>query len=371
MGIRILASAALSAIVLLVSAAPALSAIPQGNTILNGNGETGTAVNDETSHVCPQGWTCDPTFPNTTLIKYGTTTFPSTAESARIGGGGNFFAGGPSNGLSGVTQTIDLGIQPEFTEGVVKATFSGCLGGFADQDDAAILQLTFLNASSQELGTSSKNGPKAAERANKSSLLPVAQVVAVPAGSRFFRFTLSFLRAAAGGAYNDGYADNLSVTFGLNGSADPPAASCSVPSGGGGGGGGGTGGGGGGTGGGGGGDDTLKLLKFGSATVGRNGTARVRVTCNTSQISRCSGKLSASVARASKSAKRKLGTARYSVPSLKSRTIKVQLRRSDARKIRKASSRQLAKLRLRCRATTKVSVVKFTQTSLLRIKRRG
>jgi hypothetical protein len=75
--------------------------------------------------------------------------------------------------------------------------------------------------------------------------------------------------------------------------------------------------------------------------------------------------------RASKSAKRKRGTASYSVRSLRSRTIKIPLRRSDARRIRKASNRSLSKLRLRVRATTKVSIVKFRQTESLRIKRRG
>jgi hypothetical protein len=97
----------------------------------------------------------------------------------------------------------------------------------------------------------------------------------------------------------------------------------------------------------------------------------VRVRCNTRQVRRCKGTLSASLVRGSQraSATRTPGTASYSVASLQSRTIKIPLRRSDAQKIRTLSTRALGKLRLRLRATTKVSGVKFTQTALLRIKR--
>jgi hypothetical protein len=362
-GVRVFALAAL------------VAAIPQGNTLLNGDGETGAAATDETSHVCPQGWTCDPTFPNTTLLRYGTTIFPTADESARIGGGNSFFAGGPNNNLSGVRQVVNLGDQPEFAAGTVKATFGGCLGGLGDQNDSAILQLTFLTQDDPD-GTTpsnnfSKSGPKAAERGNRTALLPVSQTVAVPPRTSAFRFTLSFLREDTG--YNDGYADNLSVVFGPIAGPDPPAPSCSVPPGGGGGGGGGGGpdpgppgtpdGDGGGT--------PLKLLGFRPAVIGKDGKARVRVTCNTRQVRRCTGTLSASLVRPSKRAQatRTPGTASYSVRSLKSQTIKIPLRRSDARKIRTLSARALGKLRLRLRATTKVGGVKFAQTALLKIKR--
>jgi hypothetical protein len=368
MGVRVFGLAALGAAALLVPVAGSQAAIPQGNALLNGDGETGTAVSNETSHVCPQGWTCDATFPNTTLLRYGTTTFPSAAESARIGGGNNLFAGGPNNNLSGARQTVDLGDQPEFTAGTVKATFGGCLGGFGDQNDSAIVQLTFGTQDDPDgvdpSLTFAKNGPTAAERGNKTTLLPVSQTVAVPPTTRSFRFTLSFLRDGSG--YNDGYADNLSVTFGPAAGPDPAAPTCSVPPGSGG-----PGPGPGpspGPGPGPGGGKTLKLLSFGAASLGKDGKARVRVTCNTSKVSRCKGRLSASLVRKGAKA-RGLGTAAYSVPALKSRTVKIKLPAAVAEAIRGLSKRALAKARIRLRATTKVSGVKFTQTSSLKLKR--
>src|SRR5262245_12531175 len=103
-------------------ATDARAAIPQGNLVKNGGGESGNAAGDETSQFCPPELVCDATFPNTTLLRYGTTTFPGAAESARISGGTAFFAGGPTNTLSGATQTVTLGAQPEFDAGTVKVT---------------------------------------------------------------------------------------------------------------------------------------------------------------------------------------------------------------------------------------------------------
>jgi hypothetical protein len=386
-GARPLALAAICASALALTATHAQAAIPQGNVLLNPGGESGPAATDGISHICPQGWTCSPVpFDQTTLVRYGTTTFPGGAESARIGGGNNFFAGGPSNNLSGAEQNVPLGIQPEFSAGAVKVTFGGCLGGFQDQNDLARVLLTFRTDDDPDgtvpSHTVSLNGPTAAQRANRTTFLPVFQTVAVPPTTRSIRFTVSFQRAAIG--YNDGYGDNLSVEFGPAASSNPPAPSCSVDVGGGGPGSGpggpGTGPGGPGTGPGsgggpGGGGKPLELLGFGAAVVGKDGKVRVRVTCNSTQVSRCKGTLSASLARASTSAKRKpkpkIGTARYSVRSLKTRTIAITLRPSDARKIREASNRALSRLRLRVRATTKVRVVKFRQTELLKVKRRG
>jgi hypothetical protein len=373
-GVRFFAVVAVCAVAAWVPAVESHAAIPQGNTLLNGDGETGAAATDETSHICPQGWTCDASFPNTTLLRYGTTIFPTAEESARIGGGNSFFAGGPSNNLSGARQLVSLGEQPEVDTGAVKATFGGCLGGLGTQNDSAILQLTFRTEDDPD-GVSpgnsfSTNGPKAAERGNRTTLLPVARTVAVPPTTSSFQFTLSFLRDGSG--YNDGYADNLSVTFGPLAGPDPPAPPCSAPQGGGGGGGGP------GPNPPGGPDDDddgggtpLKLLGFRSAVVGKDGKVRVRVRCNTRQVRRCKGTLSASLVKASKraSAAGTPGTASYSVASLKSRTIKIPLRRPDARKVRTLSKRALSKLRLRLRATTKVSGLKFGQTTLLKVKR--
>jgi hypothetical protein len=365
--------AVVCAAALAVWAPQAEAVIPQGNTLLNGDGESGVAVSDETSHICPQGWTCEPTQPNLTLVRYGTTVLPGAAESARIGGGMSFFAGGPDNDVSSASQLVTLGDQPEFAAGTVNATFGGCLGGFQSTVDLARIQLTFFTEENPDVGfTSSTTGPGPAERGNRTALLPVSQTVAVPPGTQSFRFALSFIGETSG--YNHGYADNLSVTFGPGSGPNPPAPPCSVPSEGGPGGGG-PGGGGPDGGGSGGGKDPLKLLRFSTAVVGRDGKARVRVRCNTTQLSRCTGTVSASLVRASQSVARKrkptLGRARFTIPSLETQTVTIPLRRSDAKSIRNLSKRALARRRLRVRTTTKVGIVSQTQTSLLRLKRRG
>lgn len=353
----------------LALACDAGATIPQGNLLANPGAESGTFVGDEVNHACPQSWpNCQG---NMTAVAYGTTTFPGVAESSRIGGGHNFIAGGPDSAFALVSQSIQLGAQPEFAAGTVKTTFGGCLGGFADQDDYVSLELT-LKAAPDPSGFTNKytfplRGPGAAERGNQTKLLPVSETVNVPAGVQSFIFDLHTFRVSPG-SYDDGYADNLSVTFGPATGPDPPASTCSAPSGGGGGGGIG-GGAGGGKGGKGGANSPKGVLSFGKAVVDADGNARIKLTCNTTQVSKCNGTVSTSLVRATSSRKkRKRGTARYSIGSLKSRTIKVPLRRSDLRKIRGFSKSKLAKRRLRLRTTTKVGTAKLLQTTLVAVR---
>lgn len=388
---RAWALAAVVFVPLLAAAPQARGAIPQGNLLVNGDGEVGVAVSDESSYSCPYGWTCSPPGPfggsgAATLVRYGTTTFPSAADSARIGGGNNFFAGGPGNDRSTVSQRVELGVAAaEIDAGGVQATVGGCLGGWQTQDDHARISVTLnLVPDADRLPPIPElTGPDAAARGNETKLLPVSSTFAVSAGTRSVDFTLIANRV--GGAYNDGYADNLSLTLGPSTGPAPPAPPCSVPGGGPGGGGPGGGGpggggpGGGGPGGGGPGGGPpggiRRVLSFGkSVVVGLDGMARVPVRCNTRQVARCEGTLSVSLVRASQSsAKRqkvKLGSARYSVASLKKRTIKVPLRKSDAKAIARLSKRQLARRRLKVRATTTVGSDKLNQTSLLAVRRR-
>src|SRR3954462_4514601 len=122
--------------------ASAVAAIPEGNLVLNGDGESGQAVEDESSHVCPLAWTCG--LGSVTLVRYGTTTFPSQSESDRIGGGGSFFAGGPmANPFdtdADAGQRVDLhSVAADIDAGRVQATLSACLGGLLDQRDGAFV----------------------------------------------------------------------------------------------------------------------------------------------------------------------------------------------------------------------------------------
>src|SRR4051794_36571591 len=68
--------------------------VPLGsNPILNPGAEDSPGVTDRTSVACPKDWSCRTS--ESTVAQYGTSVFPSTEESQRIGGGNNFLAGGP------------------------------------------------------------------------------------------------------------------------------------------------------------------------------------------------------------------------------------------------------------------------------------
>jgi hypothetical protein len=385
---RALALVALVFVSLVAAAPQARGAIPQGNLLVNGDGEVGVAVSDETSFACPFGWTCTPPGPfggsgAATLVRYGTTALPSVGESARIGGGDNFFAGGPGNTRSAISQHVDLGVAAgEIDAGGVQAVVGGCLGGWQTQDDYALISVTIPPPPDADRlpPIPALHGPRAAERANQTKLLPVSEAISVPTGSRSIQLTLTF--EGVEGGYNDGYADNLSLTLGPAPGPPPPSPPCSVPGGGpgkGGSGKGGPGGGGRGEGGpdGGGAPGAItRVLSFGkSVLVGSDGTARVPVRCNTRQVSRCKGRLSVSLVRAGQSSaqkrrKVKPGSARYSIPSLKKRTVKVPLRKADANAVARLSAGQLARRRLKLKATTTVGSAKLKQTSLVALRRR-
>ncbi len=355
---RSAALAAVLAVGLLAPGTQAQAAFPPGNLILNGDGEVGVAAGDEVFTRCAQEWNCFAPA-NPTLVRYGTTIFPSRAESARIGGGKNFFAGGPDIATASATVSAELAAAAvEIDAGTAAATLSGCLGGWQDQDDYAQLTLQFFTepeAGGTFFPAQRVTGPNATARGKKTELLPVAKTVQVPPGARSAVILLTAFRVS-GGSYNDGYADNMSLTLGPFPGPAPPASPCSAPSGGA-------------TPGGG---AVASVLSFGkSARIGADGKARIPVTCNSRHATRCKGKLSVSLVRgATSSAKRRRGTRRFSIASLKKRTIKVSLRRSDAKRVRRLSGRQLSKRRLKVRTTTTVGSSKVKQTALLVVRRR-
>ena len=354
---RSAALAAVLAVGLLAPGTPAQAVLPQGNLILNGDGEVGAAAGDEVFKRCAPEWNCYAP-DNPTLVRYGTTTFPTRGESARIGGGKSFFAGGPDIERASAAMSAELAAAAvEIDAGAAAATLSACLGGWQHQDDYAQLTLQFFTepeAGGSFFPAQQVIGPKAAARGNKTKLLPVAKTVQVPPGARSAVILLTAQRVR--GLYNDGYADNLSLTLGPSPGPAPPASSCLAPAGG--------------TSSGAG--AVTNVLSIGkSARIGADGRARISVTCNSRHVKRCAGKVSVSLVRgATSSARRRRGTTRYSIASLKKRTIKVTLRRSDARRVRRLSRRQLSKRRLKVRTTTTVGSAKVKQTSLVVVRRR-
>jgi hypothetical protein len=181
------------------------------NLLVNGNAEQGEGVNDVNGIAADiPGWTRKGNF---TVVKYAAPGgFPDATVQAAVRGGNNFFAGGPSNAGSSVSQDIDLSAKKALvSSGKARATLAGYLGGYASQEDSLIATTTFWTATGKRIGPAAKIGPvKAAERGSTTKMILKKATVPVPKLARTVRVTLSAARTS--GSYNDGYADNLSLT---------------------------------------------------------------------------------------------------------------------------------------------------------------
>jgi hypothetical protein len=204
------------------SAAPA--AVPSGNLLVNGNAESGTGSSDSstTAPVPIPGWTTTPNITEHTYDPAGSAAFPDVNASAAIGGGNQFFAGGPDNATDNTveraTQNVDVSAAAtEIDAGTLTATLSADLGGFSTQGDNAAVTATFLSPAGAQLGTLTVGPVTAADRSNTTQLLHRSAARTVPPGTRAVRVVLTATKTD--GAYNDAYADNLSLT--LAGSSGP------------------------------------------------------------------------------------------------------------------------------------------------------
>src|SRR3954452_1405330 len=132
------ASLALAA--LLLPAGAAAAAVPPGNLLANPGADAGPGAPDSVTVDPPAGWTVEGSL---TAAQYGAPDFPTAADSAALGGGVNFFAGGPDSAASAATQTVAVvAAAAEIDAGGVTATVSGDFGGYADQNDGATLTAT-------------------------------------------------------------------------------------------------------------------------------------------------------------------------------------------------------------------------------------
>ena len=216
--------AALAAGWLGVYGGPARAAVPAGNLIVNGNAESGTGSSDSstTAPVPIPGWTTTPNITEHTYDPAGSGAFPDVNASAAIGGGNQFFAGGPGNGAGNTvetaTQVVDVSTAAaEIDAGTVTATLSADLGGFSTQGDNAAVTAMSLNSAGAQLGTLTIGPVTAADRNNTTQLLRRSASGTVPPGTRTVRVVLTATKTD--GSYNDAYADNLSLT--LAGSGPP------------------------------------------------------------------------------------------------------------------------------------------------------
>ena len=115
---------ALVAAVALFAAAPAGAAVPSGNLVVNPGAEAGAGAADASQQLPLPGWTVESTF---TAVQYGTPGFLTVADSTALGGGVNFFAGGPGGALGAATQVIDVSAAAaEIDEGQVRRRSPRC-----------------------------------------------------------------------------------------------------------------------------------------------------------------------------------------------------------------------------------------------------
>jgi hypothetical protein len=195
----------------LLIAAPAGAAVPSGNLVVNPGAEAGTGASDSSTQLPLPGWTVESTF---TAVKYGAPDFLTFEDAERLRGGANFFAGGPGGEVSAASQVIDVsGAAAEIDAGKVRASFSALIGGYASQEDSATVSATPLNASDLGIAPATTLGPvNSTERASTSNLLPRSTSFAVPAGTRKLSVRITATRSS--GSYNDGYIDNVNLSFG-------------------------------------------------------------------------------------------------------------------------------------------------------------
>jgi hypothetical protein len=142
---------ALVAGIALVAAAPAGATVPSGNLVVNPGAEAGPGAPDASQQLPLPGWTVESTF---TAVQYGAPSFLTTADGAALGGGVNFFAGGPGGATAAATQVIDVSAAAaEIDAAKVSATLSALLGGYATQTDHATVTATFLSAAGAPIGS--------------------------------------------------------------------------------------------------------------------------------------------------------------------------------------------------------------------------
>jgi hypothetical protein len=193
---------------------------PTANLLANPGAEAGPGSADGVVIDVPPSWTTTAGF---TAIQYGAPGgFPTTAQSATIGGGRNFFGGG-NTALATATQTVDVfSATSQIDAGQAQATLSGYLGGFSSQDDNMTVTATYLNAHSNGTSLGSlRIGPvTASDRGGQTELLRRVASGRVPRGTRAVQVVMTATRLA--GTSNDGYADNISLTLSSAGPVPRP-----------------------------------------------------------------------------------------------------------------------------------------------------
>ncbi len=210
---RMAAALALAAALFCAAASEANAAEYGVNLIVNGNAEGGPFSLDGGPVANIPGWAVSGA---PTVVKYGATGgFPTSSDPGPFDRANAFFAGG-STASSVLSQDIDVSANAaDIDAGKVACDIVAWLGGFLNSDDDAIFLVQFRKDAITANGSAPQLGPVlATDRGGKTGLLARSETLPIPSGTRIIRVILVLTRNANnGGAYNDGYADSLSVVL--------------------------------------------------------------------------------------------------------------------------------------------------------------
>lgn len=192
--------------------AAAERAAPAPVNLVRDGGAEGATPDASGGKVHVKGWTVARS-DQFTAVLYGTFGFPDDNSPGPNHHGDNFFAGGPDGTSAKGTQVVSLSdYRNLISNGNAEFTMSGWLGGFSSQRDDATLSVTWRNGSGNAVGDVTTIGPvSAGARDNVTGMLHRHKTGSVPKAARSALITLHMGRAD--GVYNDGYADNLSLTI--------------------------------------------------------------------------------------------------------------------------------------------------------------
>lgn len=167
------------------------------NLIANGDAESGVS-----------GWTAFDGYSLFQAVDYGSNwvlpTQPGPADR-----GAKMFAG--VGAQSAGYQLIELGDLGDLGNKPVSYSLSGWLGGWLEQQDNALLYVSFLDSASQEIGHAAIGPVMPADRGNATGLFHRHAEGLLPTGTASLMFSLSMERLSGGDS--DGYADGLRFTL--------------------------------------------------------------------------------------------------------------------------------------------------------------
>jgi hypothetical protein len=205
----------MTAAVAAVLAAPG-GAATSNNLIKNPGAEAGPGATSATAIVAVPKWTTSNGH-NFTAVVYGTSGgFPaSKGPGLPTKHGKNFFAGGPVESVTSEVAVQTVNLKPYLAaiqSGSEPFTASAWLGGYSGQSDNAELEITWKHGKNP-VGTDVILGPVTeSDRGGVTKLLQRTATGTVPATANHAYVQL--IMSPISGGYNDGYADNLSLTLG-------------------------------------------------------------------------------------------------------------------------------------------------------------